>query len=291
MSKKDRKAEDILRDALKIKGVMHKKIVEKELKLGRRLTDEEKKKVKDGIKTKYRIAQIAGIGLVVLGIGAGVSNALPKGNEIPEPKTVAENSSERENFVKDLQFESTKVQIRDIDKETKDIKEFLKEEIENLDTEKQVLDYLKEFYICEYNEEKDSGYTAEQVELYRTRELAPTYQKEWVLIATIYGNDRNHYNSAYKDYTGCHTCEIEDRNIIESEYDDYMAKIAPVISAGIDRMVSMNNKDDYYEVKDNFKNNFIDEMTNFAVNYKGPTYERIMNQIEKRENTQDEIGE
>ncbi|MBP3256308.1 MAG: hypothetical protein J6M60_07495 [Clostridia bacterium] len=291
MSKSKKSPEDILRDALKIKDVMHKKIVEKELKIGRRLTKEEKNKVKDGIRLKYRIGKAVGLGLIVLGIGSSVNNALPKGSEIVEAKTVNENTAERDNFVKELQVESSTITIVDINKETEDIRNFLKEEIEGLDTEEKVLDYLKEFYINEYNVEKDTGYTVDQVKFDRSRQLVPTYEKEWVLTATIHANGRFIDDSAYKDYTGCHTCEVVDRDVIEAENDDFMSYIAPVISAGISRKASMLNEDTSYQKKEKYKNDFINEMTDYVINYKGPTYDRIMGQIQEKSNQDNEIGD
>ena len=289
MGKKNRKAEDILRDALKIKDVMHKKIVEKEIKIGRRLTQDEKQKVKNGIKTKYRIAKAVGLGLIVLGIGSGVSNALPKGNDIPDERTVAENSAERDNFVKEIQFDTATatITVKDLEKENEEIRQYIEDKVNSFETNEEALDYVKQLYINEYNLNKGKNCTIDQLDLMRYRDCEP----EWIINATI--NDNGHISSeaVYKDIWGCHSCKYVYYNKYEGREEDFMEDLAPVLDAGITNYASMNNEGVSKTLQNQRREKFVNMMAEYVSRYKGKTYQMIMEDIESQKSNDDnEIG-
>ena len=290
MKNKNRKAEDILRDALGVRKSIREELKKQREKQGSELTEKQRRKIINKVKGKYRMGKSVAIFLLGLGITMNATKALPSGDEITPPKSVAENKAGREEFVTELKFENdnTTIKIIDIDKQNKEIKDYIKSEIKGLETEEDVLNYIKTFYINEYNDYHETDYSVEQLKIMRERDLAP----EGIITASIQRENGTIYDSVVKDWQGYHTCIVRDDEIIMQEAD-FLVDVAPVIDTGISYMASMNNEQTLYDLKVKYKENFINEMSDYVVNYKGKTYEIAKENIAKEKELKEgnEIGE
>ena len=139
------------------------------------------KNEKQGLFNKAKRAMaIAALSFGILG-ATGCSNALP---EAKAPTTVAENratdqeeinktSNARDNFVVQLKTEPG-VAVIDANKEEEEIlahrDEIIKDvenDIRDIKTPDEALDYVKDLYVREYNKINNTEYLPEQVEFYR----------------------------------------------------------------------------------------------------------------------------
>lgn len=295
MKERSNKVEEILMAAFGMKKQIQEEIKKKEEKTGEKITKSQKIVIKNRVKAKYKRAKIRVGILAAMGITAGTVALLPKGETEPQPQVKSEAKIEnaklqRRAFTEELKFNSETVNLVDLNKEEEQVKEYIEDEINGLRDEQAVLDYMKGFYIDEYNNINDTQYAKEQVELYRSRELGPA----WVVRATINNNSDQIVNSAFRDNFGnCHTCIVNrEREVIQLE-DDFMSELAPVLSAGISHRAAMNNEYDTNAEKEEFRDRFIDEMSNYVIASKGITYENIVEKIEENQklSSAKEIGD
>lgn len=276
---------------------------EEEKRVIRKVTKEEKRK------TKTKAILIAlGLMTATTGIeGVALLNSGEKGvrstkKEITIDMDKAEkdinviNLKNRKVFIEGLEVETNKEE--NIEVENKELKENVTKEVETLETQEDILDYLKQFYINEYNKENQTQFTYENVKFRKTREIGSFFKDEandgtkiirtkekddktqrdvditaGVVSATITDNDKIisiekvlNENNEYK--------RIYNRNEnVETYKDNLLVKTGKIIDKGIDWNVAIEQAETEESVKEAYKQRFIDAI----VEYKENQIEKISN--------------
>lgn len=269
---------------------------EEEKRVIRKVTKEEKRK------TKTKAILIAlGLMTATTGIeGVALLNSGEKGvsstkKEITIDMDKAEkdinviNLKNRKVFIEGLEVETNKEE--NIEVENKELKENVTKEVEALETQEDILDYLKQFYINEYNKENQTQFTYENVKFRKTREIGSFFKDEandgtkiirtkekddktqrdvdttaGVVSATITDNDKIisiekvlNENNEYK--------RIYNRNEnVETYKDNLLVKTGKIIDKGIDWNVAIEQAETEESVKEAYKQRFIDAIVEYKEN-------------------------
>ncbi len=269
---------------------------EEEKRVIRKVTKEEKRK------TKTKAILIAlGLMTATTGIeGVALLNSGEKGvsstkKEITIDMDKAEkdinviNLKNRKVFIEGLEVETNKEE--NIEVENKELKENVTKEVEALETQEDILDYLKQFYINEYNKENQTQFTYENVKFRKTREIGSFFKDEandgtkiirtkekddktqrdvditaGVVSATITDNDKIisiekvlNENNEYK--------RIYNRNEnVETYKDNLLVKTGKIIDKGIDWNVAIEQTETEESVKEAYKQRFIDAIVEYKEN-------------------------
>lgn len=145
-----------------------REIWEKQKNEQRSLTREEKKEIVLKNARKARRTMVISILSVAIG-GAGVFTlAAPKNNDKQEITEEAINQTNKENTNSDRKSFRERIDARDHVQQTeveKNMQEAI-QEVDSLETPDDVLNYLKDIYVAEYNEENLAQITKENVRLY-----------------------------------------------------------------------------------------------------------------------------
>lgn len=124
----------------------------RENKLGRKLTKEETKKMSKEMATKLGVRTAIGVAAIGISIGAFMHKNDTK--QLPAPQAIeisnedASEVSKKEAFRNSLQLTP-------------------EQEMDNLETSEEVLNYIKEMYAEEYNQKNNETITAEDISLYK----------------------------------------------------------------------------------------------------------------------------
>ena len=270
---------------------------EEEKRIIRKVTKEEKRKTK----TKAILISL-GLMTATAGIeGVALLNSGEKGvtstkNEITVDMDEAEkdinviNSGNRKVFIEGLQVDTNKIE------ENNELKENVTKEVETLESPEDVLDYLKKFYVDEYNKENQTQFTSENVRLRKVRKIGSYFKDEandgTEIIRPKTSNDKAKRNIDIE--CGVISADIIDNGkvlseeIILNENDKYkriydanedvetykenlLVKIGKIIDKGIDLKVGMVQNETDESVKEKYKKRFI----NAIVEYKESQIEKI----------------
>ena len=199
------------------------------------------------------------------------------------------NLKNRKVFIEGLEVETNKEE--NIEVENKELKENVTKEVEALETQEDILDYLKQFYINEYNKENQTQFTYENVKFRKTREIGSFFKDEandgtkiirtkekddktqrdvditaGVVSATITDNDKIisiekvlNENNEYK--------RIYNRNEnVETYKDNLLVKTGKIIDKGIDWNVAIEQAETEESVKEAYKQRFIDAIVEYKEN-------------------------
>ena len=274
---------------------------EEEERVIRKVTKEEKRK----IKTKAIFAALGLMSATSLLEGVALLNSGNEGvksnkNEITINTEQAEkdvnviNVGDRNVFIDGIKVDTNNLNYE----KNKELKENVAKEVESLETSEDVLNYLKQFYANEYNNENDTHMTAENVRLGKTREMTTLFKdkaengeeiikdrlakdkterkidiEDGVISATIIQdgkiissqeilNNNNQYKRVYSSN--------ED---VEKYEDNLLVKTGKIIDKGIDWNVAMDQKETDPLIKKQYKQRFIDAI----VEYKEEQIEKISN--------------
>ncbi len=257
------------------------KILQSQKMLGRKLNREEKKKIIDEVAGKAK-RRVAIIGLsAMLGIGGGTLLLASGDREIHEDttkiSTELDSSKEFRNELKvEEQIENNQIE----------------EEIDELNTKEEVLNYIKNIYVKEYNSQNNEQITADNITLHRYRSDIVLYDdislngeqivrkcteneaKELgksimpnngiITVSIKTGNETKGERVAY--YNGKYnTVYNKDEKVLKEE-KTVLSKVAKIITAGISRAESIEQEDTSYSQKQEYKKRLIDAVTEYENN-------------------------
>ena len=284
-------------DAKKVKTRI-KEINEKREESGRPLLTktQEKSVARKVVKREKRKRMLAAIGLTALVSGGTVALLNPgtKGveqnkNEITVDVDKAgkdvnvKNMSDREVFIEGIKVNNEK--LEEINDTT--LEDTVVQEVESKKTPNEVLDYLKDIYIQEYNNEYKTNFDRSNVsEIYRTREDNGFFL---VKDRDQNGNEIIRYKNEYDskddkvDISGGLievTVTDENSKIIQkvlndgnnnytgiANYDNKaLEKVEKIIDTGITWKDSMDNQQTDLEIKRGYKRNFIKSIVEYKEN-------------------------
>ena len=243
---------------------IREKIAKKEERLNRKLSDEEIRKITKTVKRKVnRERFIRGAFLAVgITIGAGGHALITSGNEeTNKQQTETEIDNGRKEFASGLAVDKTPTVPEEKDNsENSQIRDNVKKEIEELETPEEVLNYIKEIYINEYNEQNNENYTIEQLEFRKARNEEKLHMDTATNGDTIIKEGYEENN--YVDTTaGVITASIKDENNYIQEKivnNAYSYKTVYGKDEIVDKYEETSN-----EVKETYKNRLIDSVTEY----------------------------
>lgn len=265
---------------------IRKRIQIKEEKLNRELTKKEINQITKSVKRKVaRENFIRGAFLSIgLLLGAGGQKLLPEGENKQQTETQIdiENPDQRKEFLESLSVKIDPTVLREVLQE-EEMRENVEEEISQLQTKDAVLDYIKDIYINEYNEQNGTNYTKDQLAFSKTRNGAVLHDEQaqngdyiikegyekhnyvdteaGVIKATIKADDKAITESVLNTGNDYKTIYSENEQVDKYE-DNFLAKMGPLVDYGIDFSTVVEQEDRSEESKNEYKSRFVN-----AVNY------------------------
>lgn len=273
--KKEKSLEEQKRDIIKQAQIETKKRIQRE----RRKIIE---KNANSAKFKVAIASLSGaIAIGGIGVGAGGMYALTEAKnklktEITLDASKYPDGINIENVKSDRQVLLDGLDAREYVQQTEreKIKEKVKEEVNNLKTGRDILNYLKGFYVDEYNESTNSNITKDNVRLYvefrqseasmyelyndfaengdkiirktRIKEEVEGFHTD-VIMATIMDDDNNYVTSETISYeSGICTEVYESDQYVESYKDGILVDVGNIMRQGLcyySEITNENKKD------------------------------------------------
>lgn len=271
---------------------IRKRIQIREERLDRKLTKEEKHKIAKSVKRKVaRENLVRGVFMAIgISIGAGGHALLTAGNNEEANKNQVESEinledqNDRKEFVDSLKVDTIPINIDNGQELTEEqIRENVENEINELETKEEILDYIKDIYANEYNIQNNEDITKEQIKFYKERETVNVFRdtatngdtilregKEKSNISTDAGVITVRINEGDKtnkqkiiNYFGIYqTLYSMDEEVAKYE-DNLLVDIASVIDTGIDWAVVINQEETDYNMKKIYKNRLIDAVTEY----------------------------
>lgn len=269
---------------------IREKIQRKEEKLGRELTENERKNIIQSVKRRTRRENFFRGAFLAMGItiGAGGHALLTSGEESKKQGV----ESQKENFIKGLAVD-VKEMTREGKKQAENsrFRNNIKNEIEELESSESVLEYIKKIYVEEYNKRNEEKIHIGQLSFYKSREKEIhkdiAENGDTIFRATNSGEDRVDTTagviSAYIQNEEGRTKQqiINQNNIYKTVYsynekvekyeDNFLADMAQIVDAGIDWSIAMDQKQNSTKIQQEYKNRLI----NSIVNYKTENIEQI----------------
>lgn len=265
---------------------IRKRIQIKEERLNRELTKKEINQITKSVKRKVARENFIRGAFLSIGVllGAGGQKLLPEGENKQQTETQIdlENPDQRKEFLESLSVKIDQTVLREVLQEEQ-IRENVEEEITQLQTKDAVLDYIKDIYINEYNEQNGTNYTKDQLSFSKTRDGAALhdekaqngdyivkegYEKDnyvdteaGVIKATIKVDDKAITEAVLNTGYDYKTIYSEDEQVNKYE-DNFLAKMGPLVDYGIDYSTVIGQEDRSEESKNEYKSKFVN-----AVNY------------------------
>ena len=274
---------------------------EEEKKIIKRVSKEEKRKMRTkailvALGIMSATAGVEGIALLNSGNEGVKSNKkeITIDTEETEKDVNVINMGDRNVFIDGIKVDTNNLN----DEKNKELKENVTKEVDSLETSEEVLNYLKQFYANEYNKENNTQITFDNVRFGKTREMETLFKdkakdgkeiirsrsandemetkvniESGVIKAAIIQdgsiisnqkilNDNNQYKRVYSSNENVETYE-----------ENLLVKIGKIIDKGIDWNVAMDQKENDFLIKKQYKQRFIDAI----VEYKEEQIEKISN--------------
>lgn len=320
MDKNERKQlkSNFFRSKVRKEGYTRIKEIEKSEQ--RKLTREEKhlvmkttaKQVKKDT-LRYGATLLLGIGITASGIALLNSN----NNEIKENnKKIVIDAEELDkdieinnvNNYREIFVNGIKVKLEEQDTQEEKIQRELLEEIENLETQEDILNYIKNIYVSEYNGSKGSNYdeyiTTENVTFNKTRQLEglksceaqngdrifiiDSESKSYVnvssgIISVTVNKDGGIQKESVASSNGSTYLRVynANENIKNDEDNLLLEKLGAIVDTGIDYSTAIEQEENSEEINKQYTDRFLNALTEYKVN-------KIEQFIESDEYTNDE---
>lgn len=258
-----------------------KEISEKEKRIGRKLEKREKiaihKKVIKELRVRGAILGTVGI----LGIGGAIAlNSRNNVPELPEGRIETELGEENSKSKRDKYLESLQEGIGTEDEISAEILDEIEQEIENLKTPEEVLEYTKQIYVDNYNEQNEEKIETSEVKLRKSSSDKVFYKDkaqngDEILrfcseseakkrgigidgdqpIISVEVDGRLSESVAY--YWGDYVPVYSENEEVQQYEENSLVDLAEVVQAGIDRATSMVQEETAIGVKEEYKERFV----------------------------------
>lgn len=276
---------------------IRRRIQIKEKKLNRELTKKEINQITKSVKRKVSRENFIRGAFLSIGVllGAGGQKLLTEGENKQQEETQIdiENQDQRKEFLENLSVKIEPTVLREVLQED-EIRENIEEEINQLQTKDAILDYIKDIYINEYNEQKGTNYTKEQVSFSKTRNgetlhderakngdyIVKKGYKEKNYVSTEAGiikaniKTENEFiqESVLNIGNDYKTIYLEEE-IVDKYEDNFLAKMGPLVDYGIDYSTVIEQEDRTEESKNEYKSRLINALSY----YKNQEVNKIIN--------------
>lgn len=271
---------------------IRRRIERKEERLERKLTQEEIDKIARSVTRRVkRENTIRAIWLSMgLALGVGGHALLTSGEGKANQNNKQEVESEIDVNKKDekITFKNglvvTAEQLNEMNTEEGQLRKSIEEEIDKLETPQEVLDYLKNIYVEEYNNENEEKITPVQLKLYKNRADIEIYEStakngDKILrnktsggkmlesqtgVITIYiENETEREKQQITNINGKYVTLYSPIDKVEKYEDNCLVDVAEIMDTGIDWLVAMEQDANSYEIKEEYKNRLINAVTEY----------------------------
>lgn len=263
-------------------------IKRKEAKEGRVLNREEKNKIIEKVarKARNKVARYALMG--ALGIGGAVvaGNLLGAGQEVKgetQVSTEANQKSNREMWIDDIKV--------DVDALINEQKQEAQDEIENLQTPEDVLNYIKDIYAEEYNEINNTNISIEDIRFRKNKSDIVIYSDEAIngdsilryctehearengigidgeksiISASVKNADISETEQVAQNINGEYQAIFTKNEEVQQNEETVLQDIAEVVLTGIDMSTSMEQRENNsWKINETYKQRFIDAVAQY----------------------------
>lgn len=291
------------------KRSIQKEIRKQEKEQGRRLEREEKIQIKNAVfrKMRTRVAVFGTIGLLGLGglIGAGFKDDDVKGLPEGQGVEIENQDSERDIFVNGIKV--------DVEQEQNNkLKEEIENELAGLESPDEVLDYVKEIYVQEYNQNNGTQISNEDVSFYKQATDVVIYKDN-----AVNGDEILRYCSEYdaielgipvdgekpvlkvyiknegiiitesvalNEATGEFQNVYRQNEEVKEDKITTLEGVSEVVLTGVNVYISMDEQDTYPQVKDVYKERFVNALTEYKQQNKQMEKQDLVNGTNEIEN-------
>lgn len=272
------------------KKSIQKEIRKQEIEQGRKLEREEKRQIRNTVfrKMRTRAAILGTIGLVGIGglvIGLGSKNDETK--TLPAGQTIELDNENKEN-ARDTFVNGIKV---DNEQENNQLRENIENEVENLKTPQEVLDYVKEIYAQEYNKNNEEQISVDKISFYKealdiviyrdeaqngdeilrycneyqAKQMGKGIDGDKPILKVYIRNEGMTITEkvALNEVTGKFQSVYSQNQEVKQNTDTTLENISEVVLTGINVSISMDEEGTSLKVKDTYKDRFIDALTEY----------------------------
>ena len=272
------------------KKSIQKEIKKQERKQKRKLSREEKIQIKNAVfkKIRTRAAVFGAVGLIgISGIGIGLNS---KNNDLklPAGQTGIELEDENKETARDTFINGIKVEIEQEDNE---LRENIENEVENLKTPQEVLNYVKGIYAQEYNKNNEEQISVDQISLYKEAVDIVIYEDEAengdsilrycteytakqmgkgidgdkpIISAFIKNEGVNIAEKvALNEKTGKFQRVYSKNQEVKENINTTLENVSELVLAGMNVSISMDKEATSLEVKDLYKERFVDALMQY----------------------------
>ena len=260
---------------------VRKEIRRTERRKGRELERNEKRAIKKAIinKMRTRATILGAVGLLGItgALGIGAKKEVKQLNQGIETQ-IENTKNAHDEFAKGL---SVEIPEEDLEKT-----EAL-QEIENLKTPENVLNYVKQMYIEKYNENNNTEFGIENVKLYKFSENKVFYEdengiqrycteKEYeemggkgvdgnlpVIEAVIAGGEKNILERVAQQQNGEITNIYNKNEIVEEDKEKTLTQLGEVVLTGINYYTSMQQEETSWGIKNEYKDRFANAIADY----------------------------
>jgi len=292
-------------------------IREKEAKLERKLTKNEKDQIveKNAKKIINRIGTMVMLGAFGIGVfsGSAVTKRLTESSAVKQNKQKIEIDANKtnkdieintpENNKRDIFINGIKVELNEIDN-NESLEQSTEKEVNQLTNNEDVLNYLKSTYIDKYNEEHQKGLSEKNVSIYKTRlqELQENKDKNGnkyfttnfakgkegatdygVINVTVKDGNRiaqDEY-AIYDENTNSYIPVYDESEKIDEINSNPMYGLGAVLDNGIDYYATVDSTD---KDKETYKNRFVKSIEK----YKQSQIDKIIGNQSQENNTKND---
>lgn len=272
---------------------MAKKQINKEIRKQerheRRVLDiEEKREIKNNVLKKMRtraaifgavgVLGIGGLGLMFHNMGKDDVKGLNEGQTVETD--IGNNQSAREKFASDLNVTIPEGMIDEVKTE-------VLHEVQELQTSDEVLNYVKEMYAEQYNENNNTEISAEDVKFYKTTFDKVFYEdengilrycteKEYqemgkkgvdgdlpVISATISNGENNIKEEVAQKQNGEIVNIYEKDEVVEQDKETTLTQLGDVVLAGINYSTAIEQEENSFQTKRNYQDKLVDAIAEY----------------------------
>lgn len=272
---------------------MAKKQINKEIrkqeKLEKRPLDiKEKREIKNNVLKKMRtraaifgtvgVLGIGGIGLMFHNMGKDEVKGLDKGQIIETD--IGESQTAREKFASELNVKIPEGMIDEIKTE-------VLHEVQELQTSDEVLNYVKEMYVEQYNQNNNADISTEDVKFYKTTFDKVFYEdengilrycteKEYqemgkkgvdgnlpVISATISNGENNIKEEVAQKQNGEIVNIYEKDEVVEQDKETTLTQLGDVVLAGINYSTAIEQDGNSFQTKRNYQDKLVDAIAEY----------------------------
>jgi len=279
------------------KRTIQKEIKRQEKEQRRKLSIEEKRRIKDKVfrKMRTRMALFGAVGLLGIGgmigynIGRQEVKTITEGDVIENTQeTIPNPTRARDEFINTIKVD----ELPNIE----DIREEVKNEISELGTPEEVLNYTKKLYVEEYNKNHEEKIDIEDIKIWKNSHDIVFYKditksgdsilryctekqaKEQgipidgdnpIISVTIVKDGKDIEERVAQKLDGSFANVYDQDEDVKKDKKTTLETLGRVVLTGIDRATSMEQEGTSAQVKNEYKNRFIKAVTEYKEQYTG----------------------